>query len=75
MKLISADTIPIKVRVDDEPWDGYKIIKLAHLRDVIDGIDKGEITMSKGAEILNQVAVDYYKEKTKMSTITNNSIG
>lgn len=32
-----------------------KIIKLADLRDVIDKIDKGEITMSKGAEALNQI--------------------
>ncbi len=45
-----------------------KIIKLAHLRDVIDKIDKGEITMSKGAEILNQVAANYLN---KMSVITN----
>lgn len=53
----------------------HKIIRLADLKEVINDIDMGRITLAKGAEILNKVVVNYYKEKTKMSIITNNSIG
>lgn len=35
-----------------------KLIKLADLRDVIDKIDKEEITMYRGVEILNQIAYE-----------------
>jgi len=40
-----------------------KIIKLAHLRDVIELIDKGEISMSKAADILNDIVLDAERQE------------
>lgn len=62
-KLINGDFS--KFFLDDaDDYTTPKIIKLADLKEVINDIDMGRITLAKGAEILNQVAVEYYKENT-----------
>jgi hypothetical protein len=45
--------------IPPEVYSLPKIIKIADLRDVIDKIDREEITMSKGAEILNDIAIKH----------------
>lgn len=41
------------------------VIKLAHLKEVISNIDKGEITISKGAEILNDIVLETESKQVK----------
>lgn len=40
-----------------------RVIKLAHLRDVIELIDKEEISMSKAADILNDIVLNAERQE------------
>lgn len=54
-----------ELSLDDISCHTPKIIKLADLKEVINGIDKGEITISKGAEILNDIVLETESKQVK----------
>lgn len=68
-KLLSVEAVSMQVDMklipDDVSFHTPKIIKLADLKEVINGIDKGEITISKGAEILNDIVLETESKQVK----------
>ncbi len=51
--------------IPPEVYSPQKIIKLADLKEVINDIDKGEITVAKGAEILNDIVLETESKQVK----------